>query len=197
MWWSKSIAVINAREVEREMKRAIALVMVFQLVALSTAFALINEGMPAPEFTVTSGDGAEITLRELIGTVTTIFYETKAKEIIEKNRALKNELNLLYKGQTDSIKKSISRIVIVDCRKASWPFIGIWKSKLVENSKKEGIMIYGDWDGKFAKNYNIMDEETNFLIIDKKGAIRYSKAGQIEKNEIDKIKTLLTKLSEE
>ena len=182
---------------EREMKRTIVLVMLFQLVAFTTAFALINEGMQAPEFTVTSGDGAEMTLQKLIGTVTTIFYETKAKEIIEKNRALKNELNLFYSGQTDSIKKSISRVVIIDCRKASWPFTGIWKSTLVENSKKEGIMIYGDWDGMFAKNYYIMDEETNFLIVDKKGAVRYSKSGQIEKNEIYKIKTLLTKLSEE
>ena len=179
------------------MKRTILLVMLFQLVAFTTAFALINEGMQAPEFSVTSGDGAVMTLRKLNGTVTTIFYETKAKEVIEKNRALKNELNLFYSGQTASIKKSISRIAIVDCRKASWPLTGIWKSKLVENSKKEGIMIYGDWDGMFAKNYNIIDEESNFLIIDEKGAIRYSKAGQIDKNEIYKIKILLAKLLEE
>jgi len=187
----------KVRRGEREMKRTIALIMLFQVVVFSTAFALINEGMQAPEFSVTSGDGAEMTLRKLTGTVTTIFYETKDKEIIEKNRILKNELNLFYSGQADSTKKSISRIVIVDCRKASWPFTGIWKSKLVENSKKEGIMIYGDWDGIFAKNYATMDGETNFLIIDKKGIIRYSKAGQIEKNEFYKIETLLAELSEE
>ncbi len=191
------MVIIKGRDGEREMKRAIGLVMLFQLVAPTSSFALINEGMQAPEFTVTSGDGAEMTLRKLSGTVITIFYETKAKEIIEKNRVLKNELNLFYSGQTDGIKRSISRIAIVDCRKAAWPFTGIWKSTLVENSKKEGIIIYGDWDGTFAKKYNVMDEETNFLIIDKKGIVRYSKAGQIEKNEFYKIKTLLTKLSEE
>jgi predicted transcriptional regulator len=193
----KSLVVIREIAGEREMKRTIVLVMLFQLVAFTTAFALIHEGMQAPEFTVMSGDGIEMTLRKLSGTVTTIFYETKNKDIIEKNRALKNEVNLFYSGQTDSMKKSISRIAIVDCRKASWPLTGLWKSKLVENSKKEGIMIYGDWDGMFAKNYNIMDGETNFLVIDKKGSIRYSKAGQIDKNEIYKIKALLTKLLEE
>ena len=193
----KSLVVIREIAGESEMKRTIILVMLFQLVAFTTVFALINEGMQAPEFTVTSGDGIEMTLRKLSGTVTTIFYETKDKEIIEKNRALKNEVNQFFSGQTDSMKKSISRIAIVDCRKASWPLIGIWKSKLLENSKKEGIMIYGDWDGRFAKNYTIIDGETNFLIIDKIGAIRYSKAGQIDKNEIYKIKALLSKLLEE
>lgn len=157
----------------------------------SSAFALIGEGVNAPEFSVTSGDGNEITLRDLEGTVAVIFYETKDNDVIERNRALKEELKQFYKIQTDLRKKLLSRIAVIDCSSASWPFKGIWKSKLIENSKKEGIPIYGDWDGTFADNYSVVRGETNFIVIDKKGIIRYAKAGFIEGTEILEIKILL------
>jgi len=172
------------------MKKSIIYTLLFWIF-LSSAFALIGEGVKAPEFSVTSGDGNEITLRDLEGTVVVIFYETKDNDVIEKNRALKEELKQFYKIQTDLRKKLLSRIAIIDCRSASWPFKGIWKSKLIENSKKEGIPIYGDWDGTFADNYFVAKGETNFIVIDNKGIIRYANAGVIEGPEILKIKNLL------
>ena len=66
-----------------------------------------------------------------------------------------------------------------------------------ENSKKEGITLYGDWDGKMFTDYGMKDNESNFVIIDKKGFIRSRAAGKIEDEEIKKIIDLLNKLLEE
>jgi len=163
----------------------------------STAYALLDSGSSAPEFEVSSGEGTGINMGTLKGKVVTIFYETKDKEVVEKNRHIKKELNLFYRQQSDSIQRQISRVAIIDCRKAFWPFKKIWKKNLVENSLKEGLTIYGDWDGIFAKNYQTADGETNFIVIDKKGVIRFSKTGMIEKNETGKIKMLLEILLKE
>jgi predicted transcriptional regulator len=126
------------------------------------------------------------------GKVIIIFYETK--DVVGENRKLKDELNKFYDEQSDAIKELIVKLPIINCSSAFWPFTGIWKSKLRENSKKEGIMIYGDWDGKMKSDYKTKDKESN---VDKKGIIKYFASGKVEDKEIDKIKELLKKLVNE
>ena len=121
-----------------------------------------------------------------------IFYETK--DVVEKNRQLKDELKKFYNEQPDTVKEHIVRLAIINCSGAFWPFTGIWESKLRDNSKKEGITIYGDWNGKMFSDYRMKDEESNVLIIDKKGIIRYIASGKVEDKEINKIKELLKKI---
>ncbi|MGO9014797.1 MAG: hypothetical protein ACLQF0_07435 [Dissulfurispiraceae bacterium] len=175
--------------------RTIVLCVIFlSLLMHSNAFCLLEDGMRAPEFFITSGDDKNISLNQLKGSVITIFYETKEKEIIEQNRELKNELNQFYKDQPDSIKKQVSRLAVINCSGAVWPFKGIWAKNLIKNSLKEGITIYGDWDGSFFEKYKIIKGESNCIIIDKRGIVRYSKAGKIEQAEFFAIKELLKKL---
>ena len=57
------------------------------------------------------------------------------------------------------------------------------------------MTIYGDWDGRFFEKYKIIEGESNFIIIDKRGIVRYSKAGKVEKTEFLSIKQLLEKLA--
>jgi len=173
------------------MKRlTLLLALIFAL--FSSASALVDAGGKAPEFSVRSGDGSIVTLRKLEGAVVTIFYEAKDKAIVETNRHLKDELNRFYAEQTDAVKAKISRIAIIDCRATSWPFKGIWEGNLRDNSKAEGITVYGDWDGGFAEKYQVVAGETNFIIIDKRGIVRYARKGRIEKAEIAEIKDILT-----
>ncbi len=82
-------------------------------------------GSPAPYFKVQSGDDKELTLDMLKGKVTAIFYENK--DIVDANKALKDELNKLYYQQTDAIKKVLIRLPIIDCSEAVWLFRRIWK----------------------------------------------------------------------
>lgn len=123
------------------------------------------------------------------GKIILIFYETK--DVVGKNQRLKDELNKFYDEQSDTIKKEIVKLPIINCSSAFWPFTGIWKSKLRENSKKEGIIIYGDWHGKMFSDYKMKDKESNVLVIDKKGIIRYFRFGEVENEEIKNIKKLI------
>ncbi|MFQ3674959.1 MAG: YtfJ family protein [Endomicrobiia bacterium] len=149
-------------------------------------------GSAAPLFKIESGENEVLSLDMIRGKTIFIFYETK--DVVEKNRLLKNRLNTFYDAQPENVKKSIVRLPVIDCSSAFWPLIGIWKSKLVENSKKEGITIYGDWDGKMKSAYMMKNNESNIVIIDKEGLIKYFAFGKISEEEIIEIIGLLKKL---
>lgn len=151
-------------------------------------------GKKAPSFKVKSGDGKVLTPDKLKGKILVIFYETK--EVVEKNRALKKALNELARDPRFPSDVSLG-MPIVNCSGAFWPFTRIWRSKLKENSKKEGLTIYGDWDGKMFTDYKMKNHESNVLVIDKNGIIRYSKAGKIDSKGITEIKDMLRKLASE
>ena len=152
-------------------------------------------GAEAPSFRVRSGDDKELTLKMIKGKAVVMFYE--AKDIVEKNRRLKNQLNKFYHEQADAIKQRIVRVAIIDCSGAVWPFKGIWKSRLRESSKKEGISIYGDWDGKMFSDYKMKTDESNILIIDKDGRIKFFTSGEVKDEEINEVKELLKELAAE
>ncbi|WAC08802.1 MAG: hypothetical protein OS130_06350 [Thermodesulfobacteriota bacterium] len=150
---------------------------------------------PAPFFCVRTGDDQELNLDMVKGKVLTLWYETK--EVVEKNKTLKNALKNFYLAMPENLRPQYARVPVVKCFPVSWPIIKIWKYKLKENSKKEGITLYGDWDGEMFTDYGIKDNESNFVIIDKKGFIRYRAAGKIEDEEIKKIIELLKSLLRE
>jgi predicted transcriptional regulator len=152
----------------------------------------LRVGIDAPFFNIKSGNDEQLTLDIVKGKIIVIFYETK--DVAEKNRKLKSELNKSYHELTDAQKTSIVRLPVINCSSAFWPISEIWKSKLRENTKKEGLTIFGDWGGKMLSEYRMKDKESNFVIIDQKGIIRYFSSGKIEDNEIAKIKGLLKEL---
>jgi hypothetical protein len=124
--------------------------------------------------------------------VVVLFYESR--NVIRKNIELKNELKRLYQAQPADIQKDIFRLVVIDCSEAFWPTTPIWKSKLQEHSRKEGFTIYGDWNKRMFADYRMKPEESNFLIIDKRGVIRYSAASKVESGQFEKIKGVLYSL---
>ena len=149
----------------------------------------LKVGTAAPPFKVKSGCGKILSLDMIKGKVIVLFYETK--DVVEKNRKLKDELNKLYDTLPDTAKEFIVKLPIINCRGAFWPFTIIWRNKLIENSKKEGITIYGDWDGRMFIDYKMKDRESNVIIIDKNGIIRYVAFGKVRDEESSKIKELL------
>ncbi len=149
-------------------------------------------GSRAVFFEVRSGDDKIVNLDMVRGKVVVMFYETK--DVILENRNLKNELKRFYEEQTEADKERVVRLPVINCAEASFPFTGIWKSKLRENSKKEGITIYGDWKGKMEADWNMKHGASNVLIIDKKGIVRYFSSGMVEYDGINKTKELLKRL---
>jgi len=152
-------------------------------------------GKEAPFFKVISGDGKELTLDMVQGKVVVIFYETK--EVAEKNRELKKSLGKFFRQQKTDIASLLTPVSVIDCSAAFWPVTRIWKSKLVENSKREGVTIYGDWDGSMRSDYRMQENESNIVVLDTAGRVRYFKSGKVETAGIDEIKELLKGLISE
>lgn len=173
------------------------ILMVLGLNALSPVFCLAypTEGERAPNFQVESGDDQELSLRMIQGRVVVLFYESR--HVIKKNRALKDELKRLYRSQPADVQQKIFRLVVIDCSEASWPTLPIWKNQLQAHSRKEGFPIYGDWHKRMLRDYQLKPEESNFLIIDQHGVIRYAAAGRIASGQFGKIKDMLCTLAQD
>ena len=185
----------NSRDLRKTWRTTLAAVtcacLLVMLFGPCTA-ASIDVGTKAPFFSVKSGDGKELTLDMLKGKVAVIFYESK--EVVEKNRGLKNALNKLERDKIIPADRSMG-VAIVDCSGAFWPFTRIWKGKLKENSKKEGLTIYGDWDGKMARAYSMNRNESNVVLIDADGVVSYFHAGKIDDGGINRIEQLLKQMT--
>jgi hypothetical protein len=152
----------------------------------------LTSGKPAPDFQVESADSQKLSLEMLRGKVVVLFYESR--HVIRKNIALKDELKRLYREQPAPVQKEIFRLVVIDAKDALWPTLPIWKSKLREHSRKEGFPIYADWTGRMCGDYRMTPDESNFLVIDQHGVIRYSATGKVDNGQFEKITGLLFSL---
>jgi cytochrome oxidase Cu insertion factor (SCO1/SenC/PrrC family) len=152
----------------------------------------LTSGKAAPDFQVESGDNKKLTLGMLRGKVVVLFYESR--RVIRQNTALKDELTRLYQEQPGHVQKDIFRLVVIDCAEACLPTLLIWKTKLKQHSRKEGFTIYGDWTRKMSKDYQMVPEASNFLVIDRQGIIRYEATGKVQTGQFEKIKNLLFSL---
>jgi len=152
-------------------------------------------GKPAPTFLLESGDSQKLSLDMTRGKVVVLFYESR--HAIKKNLKLKDELKRLYRAQPAPIKHDIFRLVVIDCSEASRITTPIWKLELIRHSREAGFTIYGDWTKRMFADYCMKDGESNFLIIDKQGIIRYTATGKIANDQIPKIEDLLFTLVKE
>jgi predicted transcriptional regulator len=137
-------------------------------------------GREAPPFLVESGDGKVLQTKMLRGKVVVLFYESK--DVLAKSRPLKTMLNAYYQEQKKEDQQMILRIPIINCEGAAWPWKGIWKTRLIDNSQRVGMIVYGDWDGKMGAAYGMKGDDTNLLILDKKGVVRYFQSGAVTGN---------------
>jgi alkyl hydroperoxide reductase subunit AhpC len=160
--------------------------------SLESWASFLTSGKPAPNFLVESGDNQKLSLDMVRGKVVVLFYESR--RAIKENSSLKDELTRFYRTQPAHIQKNVFRLVVIDCTTSTWPTVPIWKSKLRENSGKEGFTIYGDWTGNMSSSYRMQAGKSNFLIIDKHGIIRYTATGRIDSGQFEQIKRLLLNL---
>jgi hypothetical protein len=172
----------------------IATFALFVLPSICLAYGL-KTGAIAPFFKVSSGDGQVLTLEDIKGKATGIFYETT--DVVKQNMQLKEELGKYYKTQPESARKLIVRLPVINCSGVFLPLRGIWRSEFRKHSALEGIAIYGDWTGRMFADYAIQSGVSNVFLVDKKGIIRYYASGRIQGKEIDKVVNLFKKLAEE
>lgn len=158
--------------------------------SIASAYALLGEN--APPFKIQSGDDKSLTSESLKGKVIVIFYETKGAS--RKNSDVKDRFNALYDRQNEATRRLILRVPVFDCSRVIWPATALWKQGLRYHSKRVGITLYGDWDGRMARDYQMKDEESNLIIIDRKGIVRYVSEGRIDDRQFLEIEQLLDEL---
>jgi len=155
------------------------------------AQAILGTGEPAPSFSLVSGDNKKLTLDMLKGKVVALFYATR--DTVEVNNELQHYLDTLYAAQPQNIQNQIYRLLVVNAMEAT--AVTTWKEKLNETSAKLKVTIYGDWTGGMFAAYRMRDNDSNFVIIDKKGVVRFAASGKIANSRFEAIKKLLLELA--
>jgi hypothetical protein len=152
----------------------------------------LQVGDRAPDFEVESGDGMKMTGEMIRGKVAVIFYETK--DVTRKNADMKDRLNELYDAQSRKVQQEIIRLPVFKCSRVIWPLTLAWKKALRKHSKRVGVTLYCDWDGRMFRNYRMPDNESNCLMIDKQGIVRFSVSGRITEQQFKRMEALLDRL---
>ncbi len=155
------------------------------------AQAILAISEPAPSFSLVSGDNKKVTLDGLRGKVVALFYATR--DTVEVNNELQHYLDALYAAQPQNIQNQIFRLLVLNAMEAT--AVTTWKEKLNETSAKLKVTIYGDWTGGMFSAYRMRDNDSNFVIIDKKGIVRYAASGKIPSSRFEAIKKLLLELA--
>ena len=161
------------------------------VLAPTGAQAILATGEPAPSFSLVSGDNKKLTLDMLRGKVVVLFYATR--DTIEVNDELQRYLDTLYAAQPQNIQNQIYRLLVLNAMEAT--AVTTWKEKLNETSAKLKVTIYGDWTGGMFSAYRMRDNDSNFVIIDKKGVVRFAASGKIANSRFEAIKKLLLELA--
>ena len=155
------------------------------------AQAILGISEPAPSFSLVSGDNKKLTLDMLRGKIVVLFYATR--DTVHINDDLQHYLDTLYDTQPQNIQNQIFRLLVVNTMEAT--SLTTWKEKLRETSAKLKITIYGDWTGAMYAAYRMRDNDSNFVIIDKRGIVRFAASGRIANSRFEAIKKLLLELA--
>lgn len=188
---------MNAKNLSQNFKQAmaksvlIAAALLVWSLAPTGAQAILSTSEPAPSFSLVSGDNKKVTLDMLKGKVVALFYATR--ETVNVNDELQHYLDTLYAAQPQNIQNQIFRLLVLNTMEAT--SLTAWKEKLSETSTKLGITIYGDWSGGMFAAYRMRDNDSNFIIIDKKGIVRFAASGKIANSRFEAIKKLLLALA--
>ena len=169
----------------------IAAALLVWVLAPTGAQAILGTGEPAPSFSLVSGNNKKLSLDMLNGKVVALFYATR--DTVEVNNELQHYLDALYAAQPQNIQNQIFRLLVVNAMEAT--SLTAWKEKLMETSEKLKITIYGDWSGGMYAAYRMRDNDSNFVIIDKRGIVRFAASGRIDNSRFEAIKQLLVELA--
>ena len=151
-------------------------------------------GEKAPPFFIESADGKKLNLEIIYGNLSLIFYEDRSA--VEKNNDIKHQLSQ-FRENNLSLLQNFQIIQVVDASSANFLTKTIWKRKLLQNSRKNNIVIYADWTGDMLRDYHLKNKESNLIFIDQAGIIRYLFFGKVNDQELKILEDLLLSIGRE
>jgi predicted transcriptional regulator len=167
-------------------------VIISGLLVSSFIWAFAQTGTRAPGFNVSDGNDVIMDSESLKGKVIVGFYE--GRDQIEKNKQLKVVLQKYYFDNLEISSKNVFMLSVIDATPANFITRPIWKKNFIKNSEQNRLTVYGDWDGSMKQAYGMPDEESVFILIDKKGIIRYIYPGKVPEKYFIGIKDLIGRL---
>ncbi len=158
------------------------------LLLLSPSLLAMEVGNAVPAFTVTSQDGKPLTQEDLLGKVSVLFYDTRHTASV--NNDLKYEIGDFREANLPLLE-NLQVIQVIDASSANFLTRTIWRRKLRENARKYGTTLYADWSGKMRRDFGFSSKESNILVIDPQGRVRYVHQGNPRGEEREKLFALL------
>ena len=151
-------------------------------------------GEEAPPCFIESADGKKLYLEMIHGTLSLIFYEDRSA--VEKNNDIKHQLSQ-FRDNNLSLLRNFQIVQVIDASSANFLTKTIWKRKLLQNSLKNNIVIYADWTGDMLRDYQLKRKDSNLILIDQAGIIRYLFFGKVNSQELKIIEDLLLSIGRE
>ena len=103
-------------------------------------------------------------------------YDTSDKDSANDNKAFKDELSKLAKG--DAYKAKVVLLAVADLQGYDyWPTRGFVKDAMMSESRKAGTPIYCDWDGGVAKAFSVKRGVSNVMLYGKDGKLLFAYEG--------------------
>lgn len=158
-----------------------------QIIMILTSAGLLSAletGDSVPSFSVVSGDGKILIQSDLMGKNTLFFYEDRSK--LDMNEGLKNFL-----VDQEYNEDSTQLVIIADCSNAGL-FKKIWQKQLMDESRKLGLTVYGDWNGSLKNILKTDSDSSSFYIVDPQGVIQFFMEGSIPDREFQKIHSTIS-----
>lgn len=172
--------------------------MIRALILFTICFSLqakLPVGQPLKEITLEGKnggrlDGSSWSSKEMLGTAHILFYVDPDRKNINEpfSQALKKRNFPLAK------LKSVA-IINMD---ATWlPNFAI-ENALKEKQKEYATTLYlKDFKKYIVKEWNLKDDDNDIVVFDKKGNVRYSYFGKMEKAQIDEALSIIEKVVKE
>ena len=151
----------------------------------------LKVGDVSPGFEVYGEKSVPLNSSSLKEKVLIITYETK--DVVDKNKKFKDRVLDCLSG--DDTRSTVAIVPVINCFKYTWLFDKYCITKVQENARTLGMRLYDDRKGTMYNDFNIRDNESNVIIVDKKGVVSYRKAGRLNDTEINDVMKLIQKLS--
>ncbi|MBF9014859.1 MULTISPECIES: YtfJ family protein [unclassified Oceanispirochaeta] len=153
------------------------------IIIFSSSLSALQPGDEVPGFSVVSGSGQILIRDDLTDRKIMLFYEDRSQ--MSLNQDLKEYINSLSLDNN-----SVLTVAVVNCSDVGL-LKKIWEDRLVDQSRKTGIPVYGDWNGKMKNKFNYKDDSNAFLVIDEAGKVIYAREGVVASSEFSRIGSLV------
>ncbi|MBL8953813.1 MAG: hypothetical protein JNK82_23760 [Myxococcaceae bacterium] len=149
---------------------------------------------PRGEVQLSTTAGADVRLSELLrGRPSLIVFEDR--ESIAVNQHLKDALAGLRKSEL------LARISVVSIANVAaydyFPARNLATRAIKDTEKATGVPVHLDWKGAMTRPpWAFASQGSTVVVVDRGGALKFSRCGKLEPREVDDVLALLASLSE-